>query len=59
MDPISFHKDLKMTIQDLGWYPNGRYQPEGDDIASVAFWYQIEPHAPFPKFPPLADRWPR
>lgn len=59
MDPISFGQNLKVTIQDLGWYPNGKYQPEGDDIASVAFWYQIEPHAPFPKFPPLAERWPR
>jgi hypothetical protein len=59
MDPVSFHKDLKLTIQDLGWFPNGRYQPEGDDIASVAFWYQVEPHAPFPKFPPLVERWPR
>lgn len=59
MDPISFHKDLKVTIQDLGWYPNATYQPEGDDIASVAYWYQKEPHAPFPPFPPLSKRWPR
>ncbi len=59
MDPISFHKDLKVTIQDLGWYPNGVYQPEGDDIASVAYWYQMEPHTPFPPFPPLSKRWPR
>ncbi|HEX4485168.1 MAG TPA: glycoside hydrolase family 172 protein [Terriglobales bacterium] len=59
MDPISFHKDLKVTIQDLGWFPNGVYQPEGDDIASVAYWYQMEPHTPFPPFPPLSKRWPR
>ncbi len=59
MDPIDFHEDLKVTIQDLGWYPNGTYQPEGDDIASVAYWYQKEPHAPFPSFPPLSKRWPR
>ena len=59
MDPISFHKNLKVTIQDLGWYPNRTYQPEGDDIASVAYWYQREPHAPFPPFPPLSERWPR
>jgi hypothetical protein len=59
MDPISFHKDLKVTIQDLGWFPNGVYQPEGDDIASVAYWYQTEPHTPFPPFPPLPKRWPR
>ena len=27
-----------------------------DDIASVAYWYQAEPHAPFPKLPWLAER---
>lgn len=59
MDPVSFHQDLKVTIQDLGWYPNNRYQPLGDNIASTAYWYQKEPHAAFPPFPPLADRWPQ
>jgi Protein of unknown function (DUF2961) len=58
-DPINFHKDLKVTIQDLGWWPNGKYQPLDDDFASTAFWYQMEPHVPFPKFPILSDRWPR
>ena len=58
-DPIRFQKDLKVTIQALGWWPNRRYQPLADDIASVAYWYQQEPHAPFPPFPPLASRWPR
>jgi hypothetical protein len=59
MDPIEFHRDLKVTVQDLGWYPDGTYRPGGDDIASTAFWYQKEPHAPFPKLLPLSDRWPR
>jgi hypothetical protein len=58
-DPINFHADLKVTIQDLGWWPNGKYQPLDDDFASTAFWFQKEPHAPFPKFPPLSERWPR
>ncbi|HTX40344.1 MAG TPA: DUF2961 domain-containing protein [Acidobacteriaceae bacterium] len=58
MDPISFRHDLRVTIQDLGWYPTGKYQLLGDNIASVAYWYQKEPHAPFPPFPPLAKRWP-
>jgi hypothetical protein len=51
MDPIRFEKDLKVTIQALGWRSGGRYLPLQDDIASVAFWYQTEPHAPFPKLP--------
>jgi hypothetical protein len=59
MDPVSFHKDLRVTVQALGWWPNGRYQPLADDIASVAYWYQREPHAEFPKLPPLPQRWPR
>jgi len=51
MDPIRFEKDLKVTIQALGWRAGGRYLPLQDDMASVAFWYQAEPHAKFPKLP--------
>ena len=51
LDPIRFDKDLKVTIQDLGWHADGRYLPLQDDIASVVFWYQVEPHNPFPKLP--------
>jgi hypothetical protein len=51
MDPIRFEKDLKVTIQALGWHSGGRYLPLQDDISSVAYWYQTEPHAKFPKLP--------
>ena len=51
MDPIRFEQDLRVTIQALGWMSGGRYLPLQDDIVSVAFWYQQEPHAPFPKLP--------
>ncbi len=53
MDPIRFDKNLKVTIQALGWFKesNRRYLPLQDDIASVAYWYQTEPHAQFPKLP--------
>jgi hypothetical protein len=50
-DPIRFEKDLKVTIQALGWRSDGRYLPLQDDIASVVFWYQTDPHTPFPKLP--------
>ena len=50
-DPVRFKKDLKVTIQALGWNSEGRYLPLQDDISSVAFWYQIEPHAEFPELP--------
>ncbi len=51
VDPIRFKQDLKVTIQALGWRSGGRYLPLQDDIASVAFWYQAEPHAAFPPLP--------
>jgi hypothetical protein len=50
-DPVRFEKDLRITIQALGWQEGGRYLQEEDDIASVAYWYQAEPHAAFPKLP--------
>jgi hypothetical protein len=53
MDPIRFRSDLKVTIQALGWrtYKDRQYLPLQDDIASVAFWYQTLPTAPFPTLP--------
>lgn len=48
-DPIRFEKDIKVTIQDLGWHSNGRYLPLQDDIATTVFWYQTEPHQAFPE----------
>ncbi len=51
-DPIRFARDLKVTIQALGWRADGRYLPLQDDIASVAYWYQAEPHGVFPALPP-------
>ncbi len=41
-----------MTIE------RGHANRRGDDISSVAFWYQAEPHKPFGKFPDVADRVP-
>ena len=55
MDPVRFRQDLRVTIQALGWRSptdgKSRYLPLQDDIASTAFWYQAEPHAPFPTLP--------
>ncbi|MFZ4260507.1 glycoside hydrolase family 172 protein [Sphingobacterium sp. HJSM2_6] len=51
MDPVRFEKDLKITIQDLGWRSEGRYLPQQSDMISVAFWYQAEPHTKFPNLP--------
>lgn len=56
MDPIRFNRDLRITIQDLGWRSGGRYLPQQSDIASTAFWYQAEPHAAFPNLPGNDER---
>jgi len=50
-DPVRFERDLRVTIQALGWQDGHRYLPLQDDIASVAYWYQAEPHAKFPPLP--------
>lgn len=54
-DPVRFEEDLRITIQSLGWQSEGRYLPLQDDLASVAYWYQLEPHAPFPELPSKED----
>lgn len=50
-DPVRFEQDLRVTIQALGWRADRRYLPLQDDIASVAYWYQTLPTAPFPELP--------
>jgi hypothetical protein len=51
-DPVRFERDLRVTIQALG-YRKDRFIPLHEDIASVAYWYQTLPSA---LFPPLPDR---
>lgn len=50
-DPIYFKKDIKVTIQALGWRKEGRYLPLQDDISSVAYWYQNKICTTFPSIP--------
>lgn len=51
-DPVPFERDVRVTIE------HGHANRRSDDVSSVAFWYQAEPHAPFPLLP-VADRIPR
>ena len=50
-DPIRFREDIAVTVQALGVRDDNRYLPLCDDIASTAFWYQAEPHNPYPQLP--------
>jgi len=52
-DPIPFKKSIKVTIE------HGHANDRSDDWASVAYWYQAEPHKVFPRFPGVNERMPR
>lgn len=58
MDPILFREDLRVELQQIGACELGLFERR-DDVASVAYWYQTEPHAAFPVLPGARDRWPR
>jgi hypothetical protein len=51
--PIPFTKSLRATIE------HGHANHRSDNLFSVAYWYQTEPHAPFPALPSVNDRIPR
>ena len=51
--PIPFTKSLKATIE------HGHANHRSDNLFSVAYWYQTEPHAAFPKLPSVEERTPR
>ena len=50
--PIPFTKSFKATIE------HGNANARSDNYYSVAYWYQAEPHEPFPPLPPVEDRLP-
>ncbi len=51
--PITFEKSIKVTIE------HGHANNRSDNFYTTAYWYQTEPHAPFPALPPVAERVPR
>lgn len=57
-DPIFFEEDIKVTLQQIGVSHGGLFERQ-DDVASVAYWYQTEPHHPYLPLPPKEYRWPR
>lgn len=58
IDPINFNSGLKVTLQQIGVGHRGLFERQ-DDVASVAYWYQAEPHTPFPLLLENNERWPR
>ena len=53
MDPIRFKKDIRVTIQSLGWSVDGTFMPGMHDICSTAYWYSSQTDSPDH---PLPDR---
>jgi len=52
-DPVPFEKSIKVTME------HGHANHRSDNWYTVAYWYQIEPHAPFPALPAVNDRLPK
>ncbi len=52
-DPIYFEKSLRFSIE------HGHDNNLTLDLSSVAYWYQSEPHKPFPPFPSRVARKPK
>src|SRR5579871_285971 len=52
-DPVIFTRSLKVTIE------HGHANLQNNDYSSTAYWYQTEPHAPFPRLPAAIARRPR
>jgi len=57
-DPIRFEQDIRVTVQQIGVSHGGLFERQ-DDVASIGYWYQQEPHAAFPELPEREYRWPR
>jgi hypothetical protein len=62
-DPVTFKKSLRAEIEHKGAqeFPGGGSSGfiERDDLmSSVAYWYQTEPHKPWPALPAGSDRLP-
>jgi hypothetical protein len=52
-DPVHFDKSIRVTIE------HGHDNKLSNDYSSTAYWYQEEPHAPFPEMLPVSERLPR
>jgi hypothetical protein len=51
-DPIPFQKSIRVTIE------HGHANDRSDFYSSVSYWYQAEPHKPFPPLPFVSERLP-
>ncbi len=52
-DPVRFRKSIRVSIE------HGHGNKLTNDFSSTAYWYQHEPHKPFPALLPVDSRLPR
>lgn len=57
-DPIFFEENLRVTVQQIGVCYSGLFERQ-DDVCSVAYWYQTEPHNRYEELMETKLRWPR
>lgn len=61
-DPVPFKQSLRLEIEHKGvtFNEDGSiktyFDERADDVSSVAYWYQVEPHRPFPEMPKGTER---
>jgi hypothetical protein len=51
-DPVPFKKSIRVEIE------HGHANDRSDNYSSTAYWYQAEPHKPFPALPSVEARLP-
>jgi hypothetical protein len=64
VDPVRFTKSLRFEIENAGWISEDElaegvhrgFVERNDDLATVAFWYQIGQPKRFTTLPPAKDR---
>ena len=54
-DPVFFHTDVRVTLQQLG-IENAVLFERQDDVCCSCFWYQELPDDPLPAYPAQEDR---
>ncbi len=55
-DPIYWKKDIRVTMQQIGYEPGTGLVERSDDWCAVPFWYEPIPSDPLPPLPGLKER---
>ena len=55
-DPVYWHEDIRVTVQQIGLSPPGGLYDRQDDWSACTFWYESLPSQPVAQIPSLAAR---